>query len=237
MLTALLALLVVQAPPEVPADAPGWKQLGVKLATAGRLEPAAEAFAKACNLASEDEEACYFEGRTLFLLGRYQEAREPLDKALRASHRVMPGRVHRAAALNFVALDRAGDAERHFREAIRLSHGPTGAEEDPRIDYGAFLFRQGRTEAALPLLEQAVRAAPVSARAQTELGRVLLHLGRREAAAAALEKAVALDPQSSTSRLLLGRAYLELGRTAEAEEQLRLGREAWRRTYGSSTVR
>jgi tetratricopeptide (TPR) repeat protein len=217
-----------------PGSARAWRELGLAHAARRRLEPAREAFAKACNLAPDDEDACYYLGRTLFTLGRYDQALGPFQKALRAAPSV---RVHRAVALNFVALTRPQDAERHFREAVRLNPNPERAEDDARIDYGAFLFRQGRMTEALSLLEPPVEAFPMFARAHLELGRVLLHLGRREAAAARLEKAVELDPASSTARLLLGRAYLELGRTEEGQKQLRLGQEAWKKGYGSSTLK
>jgi Tfp pilus assembly protein PilF len=222
--TPLLGLLLLQTV--------AWKELGLKLASDRKMEPAAEAFAKACAQMPQDEDACYYLARTLYTLGRYEEASEPFAKALRAAPKQMQGRVHRAMALNFTALHRADDAERHFREAVRL-----GSDNDPRIDYGAFLFRQGRLEEALPLLEQAVEALPGSARAHSELGRVLLHLGKREGAAARLEKAVQLDPGSSTARLLLGKTYLEMGRIEEGERQLRLGREGWKQSYDSSTVK
>lgn len=230
---ALLGLLVLQVVP----DAASWKQRALVLATARKLEAAADAFAKACELAPREEDACYYLARTRYTLGRYEEAREPFEKALRAASKETLARVHRAVAQNFVALTRPDDAERHFREAVRLNRGRASSDDDPRIDYGAFLFRQARTEEALPILEQAVQANPGSARAHTELGRVLLHLGRREAAAARLEKAVQLDPASSSARLLLGKTYLELGRTEEGERQLRLGREGWQQRYDSSTVK
>ena len=222
--TTLLGLLLLQAV--------AWKELGLKLASERKLEPAADALAKACEQAPQDEDACYYLARTLYTLGRYEEAGEPFAKALRAAPKEILGRVHRAVALNFTALNRPGDAERHFREALRL-----GSDSDPRIDYGAFLFRQGRLEEALPLLEQAVQAVPGSARAHTELGRVLLHLGKREAAAGSLEKAVQLDPGSPAARLLLGKTYLELGRTGDGERQLRLGRAGWKQSYDSSTAK
>ena len=135
-------------------------------------------------------------------------------------------------ALNFYALEMPADAERHFVKAIQLNGRAETKGEDPRIDYGAFLFRQGRTEEALGPLEQAARDAPSSARANTELGRVLLHLGRLAAAAARLEKAVAVEPANWNSRLLLGRAYLRLGRTDDGEREMRLGL-----AYGSTTVK
>src|SRR5262249_16780636 len=111
--------------------------------------------------------------------------------------------------------------------------GPSPNTEDPRVDYGAFLFRQGRVEEALRPLEQAVHDAPVSARANIELGRVLLHLNRLDDAAAHLEKAVPADPGNWNAHLLLGRAYLQLGRTNQGEREMRLGQDG----YGSSKVR
>jgi len=220
-----------------PASAGAWKQLGLALAARRNLDSALPAFARACELAPGDEDACYYLARNLYTLGRYQEAREPFDKALRSAPPPLQAKVHRAAALNFIALTRPDDAERHFREALRLTGGPARAGEDPRIDYGAFLFRQGRAAEAFPLLDLAVRAHPGSARAHTELGKVLLHLGKPEAAAARLQKAVELDPGSSTARLLLGKTYLALGRAEEGQKQLRLGQQAWKRSYGSSTVK
>ncbi len=235
VLPALILLLFAPGQAAGPQTAREWKELGLKLAAGTKLESAVSPLAKACDLAPKDEEACYYLARTLFTLDRYEEAREPFEKALRAASKETLARVHRAAALNFVALTSPDDAERHFREAVRLNRAPEPRDEDPRIDYGAFLFRQGRTGEALPLLEQVVQRLPRSGRAHTELGRVLLHLGKHNAAAASLEKAVALDPGSSTARLLLGKTYLELGRTEEGEKQLRLGQEAWKQHYGAAT--
>jgi Tfp pilus assembly protein PilF len=228
---ALAALLLCQAARE------DWKQRGLSLAMGGQLEAAAAALSKACERSPRNDDACYYLGRTWFTLGRYMEARESFAKALQRSPKPMLSKAHRAAALNFVALIIPEEAERHFRKAIQLSHGTKSSDEDPRVDYAAFLFRQGRMEEALPILEQAIKEQPGSARAHTELGRVLLHMGKRELAAARLEKAVALDPGSTAARLLLGRTYLELDRKEQGEQQLRLGQENWNQRYGSSTVK
>jgi tetratricopeptide (TPR) repeat protein len=211
-----------------------WKEKGMKLATSGQLEAASEAFAKACQLNAD--EGCYFFGRALFTLGRYPEAQDAFDAALKQTPQPLRGKVHRATALNFIALTNPAEAERHFRDAIKLKRA-NPSEEDPRIDYGAFLFRQGRLDASLPLLEQAAQSQPPSARANMELGRVLLHMNKPEAALPRLEKAVELDPTSTAARLLLGRTYLALGRTEEGERQLKLGEQGWRKRYGSSTFK
>jgi tetratricopeptide (TPR) repeat protein len=232
MAPLLLVLFVCQTAGE--ADS---QQRGLTLAAGGQLEAAAAAFSKACERSPKQDDACYYSARTLFTLGRYVEARDAFEKALRLASKPILARVHRGAALNFIALTSPDEAERHFLEAVRLTRSTPQSGEDPRIDYAAFLFRQGRAADALPLLEEAVASQPDSARALTELGRVLLHTGKKEMAAARLEKAVELDPGSTTARLLLGRTYLELDRKEEGEKQLRLGQESWKRRYGSSTVK
>ena len=203
-----------------PTSARAWKTLGLVTMSNGDLNGALPALGKACELAENDEEACYFLARNLHALGRYEAARDAFEKALRAAPREMLSKVHRAIALNFVALFLPAEAEQHFVKAIELA-GPSRNGEDPRVDYGAFLFRQGRTEEAVRPLEHAVRDAPSSARANLEWGRVLLHLNRVNEAAVCLEKTVALEPDNGNAHLLLGQAYLRIGRTSEGERELR----------------
>ena len=204
-----------------PTNAQAWKILGLASTSSADPGSAAAALRKACDLAPRDEESCYYLARNLHALGHYEAARAPFEKALRAAPATMLARVHRAVALNFVAIGGSTEAERHFVKAIQLA-GRTPQGEDPRVDYGAFLFRQGRIDEALRPLQQAARDAP-SARAGQELGRVLLHLGKVDEAVIHLEKAVALEPGNTNGHLLLGRAYLQLGRSAEGERELRLG--------------
>ncbi len=210
-----------------PLNARFWKTLGMAATSVGDFEGALRALGKACELAPKEEEACYYFARNLHAIGRYESAPEPFEKALRAAPKQMLPRVHRATALNFSALGMPAQAEQHFVKAVELNGRAGGEGEDPRIDYGAFLFRQGRTEEALGPLERAARDAPSSPRANTELGRVLLQVDRLDAAAACLEKAVAAEPTNWNARLLLGSAYLRLGRTREGDREMRLGQEGW----------
>ncbi len=96
-------------------------------------------------------------------------------------------------------------------------------DDDPAIDYGVFLFRQGRAEEALAPLRLAVQRHPGAARAQMELGCVLLALDQVAEAAAHLEKAVSLDGRSSRAHLLLGKAYRRLGKNDLAQRELDQG--------------
>jgi Flp pilus assembly protein TadD len=208
-----------------PDTAAAWKTLGMVYVAAGKTEAAVRPFQRACDLLPDDEDACYYLGRNLFALNRYDLARAPLETALHSASRDSVWRVYRALALNYDALARPKDAERHFRESIKANHGQAPPDQDPRIDYGAFLFRQGRTEDALAPLQEAVAALPSNARSRTELGRVLLQLGRLKDAATHLEKATALDPRDWPAHLLLGRAYLRLGRAEEGEREMRIAQE------------
>lgn len=210
-----MILVVVLAPVLAVAQSPADQfQLGVSRASRGQLEAAVQPFAAACAAVPEPEDACYFHGRNLFLLGRYREAEAPLRKALHSAEAGKRWRVHRALAQNFQGLGQADEAQRHYEGALKLT-----ADGALRVDYGAFLFRQGRTAEAKRALEAAVKAAP-SARAHAELGRVLLQSGSTEEAALHLEKAVELSPKDWQARLLLGKAYMRLGRTSDAEREM-----------------
>jgi tetratricopeptide (TPR) repeat protein len=220
-----------------PASAAAWKSLGIAMVTHRRAEPALAAFSKACDLDPKEEDACYFLGRQLFSLSRYQEAVTPFDKAVLVAPEEKLARTHRAAALNHIGNGSLEAAERHFREALRPGRSPDQTRAEAATDYGAFLFRQARTKEALEMLEQAVKTDPRLARGHAELGRVRLHLNMAAEAVAALERALELDGGSSGTRILLGRAYLALGRIEEGERQLRLGREQWEETQRGSKVR
>ncbi|HEY1341922.1 MAG TPA: tetratricopeptide repeat protein [Bryobacteraceae bacterium] len=215
-----------------PARAEAWQALGLALLKTSDYAPASLALGRACALKPKDEDACYLQGRSLFIQGRYDEAVGPLENAVRTGGN--KAAAHRAAAMNYAELGRASEAEGHFRDAIALHRAGSG-QADPRVDYGAFLTAQGRAQDAVKVLTRAIAEASPSARALSELGRALLELDRPGDAVPALERAVALDPNGWSVRMMLGKAYLRLGRTVEGERELRLGREGWaKQDYGSS---
>jgi Flp pilus assembly protein TadD len=222
-----------------PSRSAAWKALGLVLLGRNDYRGASVSLGKACALDPNDEDNCYLHGRSLFVLGQYEEAVQPFDNAMHAAPPANQAAIHRATALNFVELGMTQEAERHFRDAIRLYRPAPGAPQpDPRLDYGAFLSRQGRAQDALEMLQQSVTASPASPRAHAELGRALLELDRPAEALPHLKRAVDLDPAVWAVRLLLGKAYLRLGRTEEGERELRLGREGWtKQAYGSSKVK
>jgi Flp pilus assembly protein TadD len=217
-----------------PAKPQIWKALGLALLKTNDYPPASVALGRTCALDPRDEDACYLLGRSLFIQGRYDEAVEPFGKALQAAPAANKTNVHRAAALNYAELGKAEDAERHFRDALRLRESGPGPP-DPRIDYGAFLVAQGRAAEAVKLLTAAVAEAPASARANAELGRALLESDRPSDAIGPLRRSLESDPNGWAVRMMLGKTYLRLGRTEEGERELKLGQEGWaKQGYGSS---
>jgi superkiller protein 3 len=203
-----------------PDFAAAWKGLGAAYAAQGNYRDAVEPFRKACSLNPRLEDACYYLARALYSLNQFEAALQAFEHALTVDRHLW--RVHNGIALCFEAMGRAEDAEAHFREAARQDRGDSRPDADPRIDFGAFLFRQGRVEEAVAILRQVVPGRP-SARANFELGRALVHLGALDEARIHLEQAVKQDPGHAAAHLLLGKVYFRLGRIEEAERHIRLG--------------
>jgi predicted Zn-dependent protease len=112
-----------------------------------------------------------------------------------------------------------------LRRALEHDGGDSISSLDPRVELGAFLFRQGRLEEAQKVLETAVKARPDSARGFFELARVLVQVDRLDDAAARLKEAERLDPNSAATRLLLGKVYFRLGRIEEGRRETEIGRK------------
>jgi Tfp pilus assembly protein PilF len=165
-------------------------------------------------------DACLYFGRTLYLLDRFEPALDVLRRAIERDPQ--NAQLHRIAALSSEGAGRTEDAEAAFRQAMRLKSVGV-PDEDPSIDYGVFLFRQGRAAEALAPLEDAAKRLPRASRAHLELGCVLLAVDRVPEAAAELERAVAIDSRLQRAHLLLGKAYLRMGKADLAQQHLQLG--------------
>jgi Flp pilus assembly protein TadD len=202
-----------------PNFAAAWKALGVAYASQRDIEHAEAAFRNACVRAPSVEDACLYYGRALYLLDRFEPAIGVLRRAIALRDQAEG---HRLVALSLEGLGRTEEAGEEFRAAVRMA-GRGAADEDPGIDYGVFLFRQGQSENALTPIDAALARHPDSARAHLEKGCVLLALDRLNDAATELERALAIQP-SPRAHLLLGKVYLRLGRNAEAEAQLKEAR-------------
>jgi len=212
-----------------PKDARAWKALGVAYAAQGMFELAEHPFGQACKLDPKLDDACYFYGRALYTLNRFQPSLEVLANALRNNGKDWKVRLGVAQALE--ALGEAGRAEAEFRESLADSRG---TDPRPGTAYGLFLVRQGRFREAIVPLQDVLSRFPESPDAHIHIGRALTELGRNQEASAHFEEAVRLDPTSAQAHLLLGKAYLRAGRQAEAASHLEA---AARYEAGSRTVR
>jgi Flp pilus assembly protein TadD len=108
------------------------------------------------------------------------------------------------------------DAESALRAAAML------APELPltRLQYGAFLAREGLFEEALQHLRAALELAPDDPAMHGELGIALALKGDLAGGAEAMERTLELAPDDSWTRVLLGLVYLESDRLEEAAELL-----------------
>jgi len=89
-----------------------------------------------------------------------------------------------------------------------------------RANLGVALFAEGRPEAALGPLREALRLKPVYPVAEDDLGNVLLRLGRADEAEACYRRAIAEDPRWALAHNNLGRALLQAGDLGAAKVEL-----------------
>lgn len=131
-------------------------------------------------------------------------AAEPLDPQLLA-----------LAGSGLAAFDDP-DAETTLRAAALM--GPELAIT--RLQYGAYLAREGMFVEALEQLEAAARIEPDDPVVHGELGIAHALKGDLQSAAASMERALALAEDDSWTRLLHGLVLFEMRRTEEAAEEL-----------------
>lgn len=89
-----------------------------------------------------------------------------------------------------------------------------------RLQYGAFLAREGLFDEALEHLRAALALAPEDPVMHAELGIAHALKGDMTNAADAMEQALDVAPDDSWTRLLLGLVYVELDRTEDAANAL-----------------
>jgi tetratricopeptide (TPR) repeat protein len=199
------------------------KALGVSYAAMSDYERANEPLHQACSLDASLEDACYFYGRNLYALNRFDPALAALKKGLQATR--SPWRVHLGLAQAHEGLSQARQAEPAFLRAIEMYealplHQRGRPDFDPRVHYATFLYRQARLDAAWNAAQKVIADAPQYGRGYYEAGRVLHQQGKLEAAAVTLEKAVSFGAGAS-AHLLLAQVYRRLGKEADAERHVK----------------
>src|SRR3984957_6481164 len=131
---------------EQPGSATALKWLGMVYTAQKKFDLAEAPFRRACEIDPREELACYYLGRADYALSRYEESRSAFETALR--YQPASSRIQRGMGLTLEALGRAPDAERYLKQAA------SGNDKEALSDYGQFLFRQGRLNESLTVLQQ-----------------------------------------------------------------------------------
>ena len=107
-----------------------------------------------------------------------------------------------------------GEAEAHFRDAIRLKQDYDKAH----IGLGNILLSQNRPDDAIQQYAQALKFNPYNVGAHNNLGNALMRKGRIREAGEHYRKALDLKPDHVKALTNLGAAHAELGESAAAAE-------------------
>jgi len=141
--------------------------------------------------------------------GRSEEAAARYRAAIRAEPDSADGYMGLGEALEAAQQDT--EAERAFRQGVEMEPTYWGAQ----TALGNFLFRHGRSAAAIPIYKRVTELVPASRLAYNNLGAAYLISADFPQAAAAFERSLALEP-SRSAYSNLGSVYYFLGRYADA---------------------
>ena len=150
--------------------------------------------------------------------GRSDEAAARYRTAIRADPDNADGYMGLGEALEAGGHDT--EAERALRQGVEVEPTYWGAQ----TALGNFLFRHGRSAAAIPIYQRVTELVPASRLAYNNLGAAYLMSGEFPQAAAAFERSLALEP-SRSAYSNLGTVYYYLGRYADAARMCTRGTE------------
>ncbi|NWG13674.1 MAG: VCBS repeat-containing protein [Acidobacteria bacterium] len=136
-----------QAAVEDPDSARAFKFLGMSLAAREDYRKALIPFQRACEIDPQEENACYYLGRNYYSLNRFEDAIDTFERVLKHQH--PRGRPLLGLALAYEALGMQLEAEQRFKEAIQAG------EKRAMIDYGLFLYKNGRGDEGVDMLRKA----------------------------------------------------------------------------------
>ena len=169
----------------------------------------------------EHPNGLYLRGFLMQALGRWQDARQALEKALELAP-------NHAAIWNSYGnlLDDLGEGDAAV-EALQQATELAPENNDYLINLGIVATDAGRFDVAETALGKAIRAAPAVARGWSVLGLLEQKRGNVETAIEVYRRAIALDPEDVRSRHNLATLLREADRPAEALEEaenaLRMG--------------
>ena len=143
-----------QAVSAQPASAPAHKWLGMTYAAQEKYLLAEAPFRKACELDAREPDACYYLGRTLFTLSRFEPALRAFEKDVKPWR----GKTLLGMALALEALNRDREAEKFYRDAVRAG------DKNAPADYEKFRRKQAAPGAPSPEIRFEPRDLPAVVR-------------------------------------------------------------------------
>jgi tetratricopeptide (TPR) repeat protein len=181
--------------------------LGIAEIQTGQLPEAVANLQAALAEHPNDPDLLYYLGRASGLL-----AKQSIDTLL-AAYPDSP-RSHQAMAENYYVLRRMPDAEKEYRDALRLRPGlPEAHLALGEVYAGAFQWPKAEEEFRLQ-----VKLQPGNAEAAYRLGQALLEQGKTREARAELERSDRLMPEMPETLYSLGKAASLEGDAAAAEK-------------------
>jgi tetratricopeptide (TPR) repeat protein len=187
--------------------APDKTALGIAQIQTGQLPEAVANLQAALAAHPNDQDLLYYLGRASGLL-----AKQSVDTLLAAYPD--SARAHQAMAENYFVLRRMPDAEKEYREALRMRPGlPEAHLALGEVYAGAFQWPKAEEEFRLQ-----VKLQPGNAEAAYRLGEALLEQGKAHEARVELARADRLLPDMPETLYALGKAASLEGDAAAAEK-------------------
>ena len=129
-----------------------YRWLGMTYAAQEKFGLAEQPFRRACEIDPKEPDACYYWGRTLYSLSRFDAALRAYEK----DSKPFRGKTLLGMALAFEALNRDSDAENMYRKAIR-----SGDRQAPE-EYQKFRRKRPRPGVVSPEIQFAAMDLPVT---------------------------------------------------------------------------
>ena len=176
---------------------------------------------KAAELDPDDADIRYFFARSLYLNGRYPEARDQFLACLRLDPNYRKALEN--LGLSYQALSDHANAAKYYQAAIERERSePKVKHGEPFGYYGSMLIEMGKPQEALRVLQEGAEASPRSLVVNFELGRAFRDLNQEDQAEHFLLIAAKVAPNYAQTHYLLERIYHREGRAKEADQEQRI---------------
>jgi tetratricopeptide (TPR) repeat protein len=175
-------------------------------------------------------EAWYDLGRAQMHLGNFAEAERSFGRVIALDPQ--ESRALNNLGLSYEAQNRIDEALATYRRAIEAQRRPPHPSEQPLLNLGALLNKNGRYTEAVAPLQQAIALAPSSSRCHEELSKAYAGTSQAQLAQHEMEQAVSLDPESPSLHYQLSQIYRKAGMAERAQAELKKSSDL----YGSRSA-